>query len=258
MEPTPQTPLTQEDCDFYHTFGLSSGEIVRGQWDLRGRESEYLGGVAFAGRRVLEIGPASGFLSLFMEQQGAMVTAVDLPLSEDSYWDLVRRPGEDWREIEEEFLSHIKRIRNSFWFTHREFSSRNQLVEADSTRLPESIGDFEVGVISAVLLHAAAPVSLVNSLARHVTDTIIITEPYFAELDGESPLCMLQPSPENLTHNAWWQFSPKMIENLVSVLGFTDITTTKFEVPYFGPSGFDETTIGTQIPFFSVVARVPS
>jgi hypothetical protein len=37
------------------------GVIEGRDWDLRGSVDEYLGNVDFAGQRVLEIGPASGF-----------------------------------------------------------------------------------------------------------------------------------------------------------------------------------------------------
>jgi 2-polyprenyl-3-methyl-5-hydroxy-6-metoxy-1,4-benzoquinol methylase len=62
------------------------GEIA-GQWDLRGCEHQYLGDVAFAGKRVLEVGTASGHLCFWMERQGADVVAFDLDETKD--WDLV-------------------------------------------------------------------------------------------------------------------------------------------------------------------------
>jgi hypothetical protein len=55
-------------CDFYHCVQLPDGSIVKGQWDLRERVDQYLGNVDFAGKRVIEIGPASGFLSMHMER----------------------------------------------------------------------------------------------------------------------------------------------------------------------------------------------
>ena len=52
------------DCYFYHTMELPSRGVIEGRdWDLLGRVDEYLGNVDFAGQRVLEIGPASGFLT---------------------------------------------------------------------------------------------------------------------------------------------------------------------------------------------------
>jgi len=51
------------DCYFYHTVELPSHGVINGDWDLRRGVDNYLGNVAFAGQRVLEIGPASGFLT---------------------------------------------------------------------------------------------------------------------------------------------------------------------------------------------------
>ena len=50
------------DCYFYHTMDLPGHGTVTGEWDLRGREAAYLGNVDFQGKRVLEVGTASGHL----------------------------------------------------------------------------------------------------------------------------------------------------------------------------------------------------
>lgn len=66
-----------DECFFYHTMDLPGHGVVQGDWDIRGRESQYLGEVAFRNKRVLEVGPASGQLSFFMEGQGAEVVSVE-------------------------------------------------------------------------------------------------------------------------------------------------------------------------------------
>jgi hypothetical protein len=43
--------LTREDCDWYHTTSLADRTTVKGQWDLRGHEESYLGGIALHGKR---------------------------------------------------------------------------------------------------------------------------------------------------------------------------------------------------------------
>src|SRR5437016_11765758 len=53
--------------------------IIEGRdWDLRGGVDEYLSKLDFAGQRVLEIGPASGFLTFEMEKRGANVVSVEV------------------------------------------------------------------------------------------------------------------------------------------------------------------------------------
>lgn len=57
----------------------------------------YLGNVAFAGKRVLEIGPASGYLTYFMETDGAEVVAIER--HPDTPWDVVPHHDLNVREI---------------------------------------------------------------------------------------------------------------------------------------------------------------
>src|ERR1700722_14294937 len=59
------------DFTWYHAFDMPDGTVLPGAWDLRGHESAYLGGVDVAGKRVLELGPATGFLTFAMERLGA-------------------------------------------------------------------------------------------------------------------------------------------------------------------------------------------
>ncbi|MGH9967680.1 MAG: class I SAM-dependent methyltransferase, partial [Pyrinomonadaceae bacterium] len=71
----PRLVTSTDDCLFYHTLDVPGYGTIPGFWDIRGNESEYLGGVDFTGTRVLEIGPASGQLSFFMERAGAEVVS---------------------------------------------------------------------------------------------------------------------------------------------------------------------------------------
>ena len=88
---SPPQGIGLADCDFYHSMIIPGvGEII-GLWDLRQTVDDYLGRIDFAGKRVLEIGPASGFLTIEMERRGADVVAVEL--REGVGWDFVPFPG---------------------------------------------------------------------------------------------------------------------------------------------------------------------
>lgn len=87
-----------EECCFYHTMDLPGVGMVTGDWDLRGGVSDHLGNVALAGKRVLEIGPANGFLSFEMERSGAEVVGYDLS-HQAGRWEAVPlrgRPTPQW------------------------------------------------------------------------------------------------------------------------------------------------------------------
>ena len=70
---------------------------MNGDWDLRRGVDDYLGKVVFAGKRVLEIGPASGFLTFEMEKRGAEVTSVEV--TAEHGWDFVPYPASRLEEV---------------------------------------------------------------------------------------------------------------------------------------------------------------
>src|SRR2546427_725467 len=103
------------ECHFYHSMSIPGYGEVQGEWDLRGHEDDYLGGVNFSRKRVLEVGTASGYLCFHMEKKGADMVAYCL--SRDYSWDAV--PFH--KESDEEILrrrAHVDKVNNACWFCH--------------------------------------------------------------------------------------------------------------------------------------------
>ncbi len=212
--PRPQ----RQDCSFYHSFDLPEGEII-GQWDLRQHADQYLGGVALNQRSVLEVGPASGFLSFHMENQGAQVTCVEPPLS--YLWDAVPFADYDLAHWRQEFTAEIQKVRNSFWYVHHQKQSRVRLLETDPYAIPAAAGQFDVGLLASVLLHCRRPFDLLESVARRTERTMIITEIWNPTL-GEGPVCMLLPHQGMKQVHTWWHFTPQFFISALGILGFTE------------------------------------
>ncbi|WP_207806970.1 class I SAM-dependent methyltransferase [Parazoarcus communis] len=208
----------REDCRFYHSYTLADGEVV-GDWDLRLATSEYLGNVDFDGRSVLEIGPASGFLSFHMEAAGAQVTCLEPPMSH--LWDTVPIEGYDTEKWRDEFTGHIERVRNSFWYVHDEKQSSVQLIEADPCNIPEAAGKFDISLLASVLLHCRRPFDILESVARRTRRTVIVTELWNPSL-GDLPVCMLLPHQGAQQVHTWWQFTPQFFISALGLLGFTE------------------------------------
>src|ERR1700722_17438739 len=82
-------------CYFYHTMELPDFGVVHGEWEIRDFH-QYIGSVDLAGKRVLDVGTASGFLSFRAERAGASeVVSFDvdsaarerrLPFAHNVYW----------------------------------------------------------------------------------------------------------------------------------------------------------------------------
>lgn len=235
----------REDCMFYHSTTLADGEEVSGQWDLRPNTPQYLGDVNFAGRSVIEIGPASGFLSFHMEAAGAQVTCLEPPMSH--LWDMVPLEGFDpnWRE---NFAHHIEGVRNSFWYVHQQRHSRVRMIEGDPYALPEDCGPFDIGVLAAVLLHCRRPFDMLQSVARRTRRTMIVTDAYDASL-GPRPLAELKPHRDVPQVDTWWQFTPQFFVSALGLLGFTEARVSLHEQRQPG--------LDRMVPLFTVVAERP-
>jgi O-methyltransferase len=229
------------ECNFYHTTDIPGHGLVEGQWDLRKGVAEYLGHYNFTGQRVLEIGPATGFLTFEMEQAASEVVAVELPMDR-GFWNAVpyeslglARRDDAWTESEEQFFDHIRGIRKGFWYCHQQFRSAAKVHYGSSENLPDELGKFDVALLAAVLLHTRSPVSILESCARLVNKSIIITEMYLPEL-GEGPVCSLVPTMGNNAWDTWWRFTPRFFTQFLEVLGFTEHQVTFHQQQAFGNS----------------------
>ena len=216
MYARPVTNLRPQDCHFYHVMELPGHGLVGGEWDLRGKVDEYLGQVDFNGRSVLEIGPASGFLTAAMEQRGAAVLALEMP--PEAGWDYVPYPAAMLDPIIQDRVGVMQRLRNSFWFTHAALNLRARLAYASAYDIPAGLGQFDVAVLASVLLHCHSPLRIVEQCARRA-DTIIITDMYDPALDGLRA-CHLVPTAENREWSTWWRFSPDLFVEFLRVMGF--------------------------------------
>ena len=119
--------VVPNDCHFYHTIDIPGlGLVGDGRWDLRGGVDQYLGGVDLAGKRVLEIGPASGFLTMEMEKRGADVIAVELPAFPG--WDYVPYPPAVIDPLLEQRRAGMEMLKERFWLNHAAHRSKSRAV----------------------------------------------------------------------------------------------------------------------------------
>ncbi|MCB4362440.1 methyltransferase domain-containing protein [Hydrogenophaga taeniospiralis] len=246
-QPIPHEQLKQPglaQCRFYHSVDLPGGESVKGEWDLRPTVGAYLGGVDFAGRTVLEIGPASGYLTFHMEAAGASVTALEPPM--EHLWDVAPMPDFDLAAWREDFVHVITGVRHSFQYLHHLHDSQARLIVAHLDDLPESVGSFDIGLLAAVLLHCRSPFSVMEHLARRVTDTLIVTEAYDASL-GDLPVCRLLADTAHPQVHTWWALTPAFVIQSLGLLGFPKARLSV----HHQKRDLD----GAMIPMFTVVAR---
>jgi hypothetical protein len=247
--------VTAEACSFYHAADLPEGE-VRGAWDLRGREATYLGDAEVAGRRVLELGPASGALSRWMEGQGADVVGFDVGW--DAAIDLLpaqgATPAAEARDRSEAMRGQgIVGVQNSWWYLRRRLNSKAKMVYGDIYALPGDLGRFDMAVFGAILLHLRDPWSALAQAAAVTDSTIVVVDLVQGGLDSESEAVLrFDPLGSPEIRAIWWALSPGAVVAMLRRLGFGQTRVTFHKQPHHLGHRLDEPQ--TMMEMFTVVA----
>ncbi len=214
------------DCAFYHVMDVPGVGTVQGSWDLRPGIDRYLGHVAFAGKRVLDVGAASGFLSFHVERQGAEVVSYDL--NESFSWDHVPYAGTDLIENDAINRAALRKINNAYWFCHRAFESSNRVVYGSVYTIPESIGPVDVAIFGSILLHLRDPFLALQMGTRLVRETVIVTDliprrrfwqRWFTPLLAPE-MRFLPDARQRKNPGTWWTLPPQLVRKFLGVLGF--------------------------------------
>lgn len=224
-------------------------------WDLQGDEHRYLGDIDLAGKRVLEIGCATGGLTFWMVHQGADVTAIDLgPDIDATPWDVFVRVGDDNIDDMRHTMHVIGSNMNAHWRYARDyFGVDATLVNATAYTVPESLGTFDVVTLGSVLLHVRDPLRAMEHAVSFTHDTLVVTELMPRLLNDDElgrPLAYLLPEPDIRSRHGgitWWHLSPSLVRHYFETKGFTVVSLT--EGTFRHRSGPKQ--------LFTVVARLP-
>lgn len=235
--PPPRTGLRLDECQFYHTMDIPGVGLVKGfGWDHRAHVDDIFYGIDFSGKRVMEVGPASGFLTSAMDQRGAEVVSIEAPKFHK--WDLVPFPDVTvkWQGMGEDVW---EKNTNAWWFVHEHCKLRAKVYYVgayDIDTVP--LGRFDATVLSHVLLHARDPLKIIQNCAAITDHDIIICE-LVRDLESfKLPIIRLTPDPSPLpgeeNYNAWWQFSTSFFTNFLAICGFTKTRVHRYSLSYKG------------------------
>jgi len=242
----PRVITDVKDCYFYHTMELPGIGTVQGNWDLRPKLNDYLGRLSFQGKRVLDIGCASGILSFYMESQGADVVSFDLDKTGD--WDMVPfAKWGDYQHIANERKDLIDRLNNAYWLAHRLLHSRAKVVYGSVYAIPNAIGPVDVSVYGSILLHLRDPFLALQNGLKLTKDTVVVSEGLRGQtIQTTEPYLGFLPEANTIEpKDTWWDIRPEWVVRAIGVLGFEDASvnyhTQKYE--------------GRDIECYTVVAR---
>jgi hypothetical protein len=210
-----------EHCSFYHSMDFDDGSSVIGPWDIRGRFAQYIGNYSVAGKTLLDVGTASGFLTFAAEKSGATVTALE-GLSVAEYCQL-RFSGlpyhEDRATFDKDNEVWFETLKNSFWYAWHKSNSKAEMIYAPITALPYWKRRFDVVVAGAILEHLSDPVSVIWSLTRLATEAVIIAfTPVILDDEMFMKAANAWDNPQN--NFTWWVLSLGLYKRIFANVGF--------------------------------------
>ena len=244
---SPPDSVDPKDCTFYHRSEIPGVGLVGDQWDLRHCTSDYLGRYDFAGKRVLDVGTASGFLTFEMEKRGATVVSFDM--AEGEQWDLVPRPEDSPEELirlQKAAAAGHRRMVNGYWYTHRALNSKAKVFYGNIYDIPDSLGTFDVVYFGMILGHLRDPFRALYSAGRLSRETVIVTNQM---IDTQEPIARLMPSVSNDVRRAWWKPSIGCLRQMLALIGFEVQTQISSE-----PIPLVEDRKGARVTCVSLVA----
>lgn len=218
----PRVVIDTAQCHFHHAMDLPGVGSISGVWDLRGRFAEYTGHVAMAGRSVLDVGAASGFVSFAAEAAGARVTSLDLVDGNDR--DLIPHAvvRADPAAFARAVADRLERMKNAYWFCHARLGSRCRAYYANVYDLADDVGSHDVVLIGQVLVHLRNPLLGLERIAARCARTLVITEGMTDDAEPRATFLGDPSRPEQM--RAWWHFSVQFYACYLGILGF-DLAT---------------------------------
>lgn len=195
---------------WYHSIDLGHGVVTPGFYDHRPYLDYYGLPKDLHGRRVLDIGAASGFFTFELERRGADVTATELPS-----W-----LGHDFGPLYQPDMNPEQAER----YLHGAFEFASQALRSGAHRQkiniydinPQSTGTFDLVFCGSVLLHLTDPIRAlwrIQSVTREAAILVTAIQP----IPGPEPMALFIGQRAG---DGWWLPNRFAFEAMVQCAGF--------------------------------------
>jgi O-methyltransferase len=226
-------------------FDLPDGSVIRAMWDLRDCVDDYLGRLDYTGKSVIEIGPASGFLTVSMEKRGAHVVSIDN--AEDEVWEYVPRTDLNIDQLMAERRKGQERVYKSWWYSQKAFGCSAKVVYCGVRALQDIARSirpqFDICLISGVLQHVRYPVDVLWAASRFAK-TVVVTERLLMEVERPGAFAKFVPAPDNHVTDTWWYLSSTTVTNAMTLFGLEKVSSRDFNSKVWkklGPNEWSDT-----------------
>ena len=240
---------------WYHTVELPDGLVTPGQYDFRQTVTAFPFPADMRGKRVLDVGSATGFFAFEFARRGAHVISVELP----SLYALDRFPGQDMEQI----LESIRRmmgprsaggqpgprytademyfylLEGPFEFCRKQLGLAIERCYSTVYELTEAKigGPVDLAFMGDILLHTLNPLQALAAVAP-LARTLVLSQ-MVPEDAGESPV-MAYVGGDSLESDdvSWWLPNKACLIALLKKLGFPSVQDVGDHTGAMRPSGY--------------------
>jgi tRNA (mo5U34)-methyltransferase len=242
---------------WYHTIELPDGLVTPGLYDFRTTYSCFGFPEDLRGKRVLDIGSATGFFAFEFWKRGAEVVSVDLP----SLRALDRFPGQDvehvLREIEHmmfppsvgETREMVRRydaeqlyfylLEGPFEFCRKQLGAKVERCYSSVYDLSAAqLGTFDLVFMGDILIHTINPLAALAAAAPLCRGTLVLAQ-VMPEAGGGKP-AMLYTGGEDPDFDEvqWWWPNQACLMQLLRKFRFPTVTEAGHHTGILRPSGY--------------------
>ena len=128
------------------------------------------------------------------------------------------------------------------------------MVYGDIYSLPGDLGEYDVSVFAAILLHLRSPVAALEQAARRTRDTIIVTEPWmFGRESMHDNVMKIFPFGESGRWTVWWSISAGAVVQMLDTMGFREARVIEHKQRH--QLGHDTDAPYSELDMYTVVAH---
>jgi O-methyltransferase len=159
--------------------------------------------------------------------------------------------GADMSHEQAKVMETVERLQNTWWYMHHAYGSSAAMVRGDIYDLPADLGQFDVSVFAAILLHLREPWGAVSEAAARTTRRIIVTDlvPQTG-LPLDSNVMQFSPLATHEITN-WWLIYPGAVVKMLERLGFGRIRVIEHTQAHHLGHRMDEAPMA--MPMYTVV-----
>jgi tRNA (mo5U34)-methyltransferase len=221
---------------WYHSYYFDNGFSVRGDYNIGADIQDYGFPPSLRGLKVLDVGVGGGWFSLYLEQQGAEVTAIDARGYSDfdvfgryQYPPITAEGRSPDRYAEDGAPIYDSPVSKTFWIMRDLLGSKVRFKNARIYDLSPQLFEgqsFDLVFIGALLLHLRDPIGALMA-ARSVCHGQIMASTPIVVNDPDSKFPFQQLPWTHIDRISWWLPNRACFKLWFEAAGFRNVDVSR-------------------------------